>query len=844
MSLPNFREYQLRGLEHARQEIRQGNRRVAVYGPTGCHGRGERVLRADGSTVESQDVAVGDLLMGDDGRPVTVMGLHRGRQAMAVVTPVKGEPFRVNIDHLLSLVHTETGCVIDVSVLEWLNWSPHRRHLYKLRRCPVPSFGMDSALPIHPWLLGVIIGDGCLTHGVSIANPEPRIQAQAIALAEGVAGKVLRYAARCDVVALTNPAGVGNPLLVALRALGLYGKTAHGKFIPDAYRLASMDDRRRLLAGLLDTDGHLSNGGYDFITASAQLADDVVFVARSVGLAAYRSLSMKFCQTGAGGQYYRVSISGDFSEIPTVKHPPFARQQKKDVRRTGFSVSLVGEDEYFGWEVDGNHRYLDATFTAHHNSGKTVLGLGFIVGALNKGKRVAFLANRIHLIKQASEQFSRAGIDHGIIQGSNTFGTHKLCIVASIQTVARRGLPPSDLIVIDEAHGVPGSKDYLKLLYRNNNVVTVGLSATPFSRGMGKKHAELNDEPLFQSLVVTATIRELIDLGYLVDCDIYAPAEEVDLSKVKKKRNAFGEMDYDEQALAEVMNKPKLVGDLVGHWLQRSKGSPTVVFATDIAHSKAIVEKFEAAGVRAGHLDGYMNEEERGHVLGRLARGEITVLSNVAVLREGWDFPACATMILARPTKSLIAWIQMCGRILRPHPGKDRAVILDHSGSVHELGYPTDDLPLELDDGTAKAGTAAKKQEERLPKKCPSCGFLKAPGQHRCPQCGFSPERQAKDVEVGEGSLEAVKRKKAPAELGGITKQQAYSELIAIRAEKGYSHGWVAHKYRAIFGVWPKGLHDSAAEPSPELRQWVRGQQIRHAIAAQKAAEKDARHAA
>jgi 3-deoxy-D-manno-octulosonate 8-phosphate phosphatase (KDO 8-P phosphatase) len=112
------------------------------------------------------------------------------------------------------------------------------------------------------------------------------------------------------------------------------------------------------------------------------------------------------------------------------------------------------------------------------------------------------------LIKQASEQFSRAGIDHGIIQGSNTFGTHKLCIVASIQTVARRGLPPSDLIVIDEAHGVPGSKDYLKLLYRNNNVVTVGLSATPFSRGMGKKHAELNDEPLFQSLVVTATIQK------------------------------------------------------------------------------------------------------------------------------------------------------------------------------------------------------------------------------------------------------------------------------------------------------------------------------------------------
>lgn len=459
-------------------------------------------------------------------------------------------------------------------------------------------------------------------------------------------------------------------------------------------------------------------------------------------------------------------------------------------------------------------------------SGKTVMGMSFIANALAKGKRVAFLANRITLVGQASAQLRRAGIDHGVIQGENSFNTGSACIVCSIQTVARRGLPPVDVIVIDEGHGVPGSKDYLRVIFANNNVPIIALTATPFARGMAKTHKELLDEPLFEGMVIASTIRELINAGMLVDCDIYAPTQP-DLSGVKTKRNRFGEIDYDDKSLAEAVDKPALIGDIVGHWLKASRGRTTVCFATNIAHSKHIVEQFQRAGVKSAHLDGYMDDAERAEIMGRMDRGEITVLSNVAVLREGWDFPACEVMILARPTKSLTTWIQMAGRILRPAPGKTRALILDHSGSAHELGYPTDDLPLELCDGNPKAAAKKAEPKEKKPTKCPSCAYMKPAGQHKCSQCGFAPERKS-EVQHADGDLLLIDRTKKGA-LARESKQEIYSQLIAIGSERGYSEGWVSNQYRDVFGVWPRGLDWTPVAPTTEVRNFIKSKLIRFA---------------
>lgn len=457
-------------------------------------------------------------------------------------------------------------------------------------------------------------------------------------------------------------------------------------------------------------------------------------------------------------------------------------------------------------------------------SGKTEIGMALIKGARLKHKRVAFLANRVHLIEQTSRRFDKSRIAHGVIQGENTRNVYEPVLVASIQTVARRGLPDVDLLIIDEAHTVAGSKDYRAVIAAAKCPV-IGLSATPYARGLGKHYDELGG-PLFERMVIAATIPELIEGGFLVDVDVYAPSEP-DMTGIKQSRNAFGEMDYSDADVGRAVDKPELVGDIVKHWFRLAKGTPTVCFAANIAHSQHIVEQFRAAGVPAEHIDCYTKDEERQAILRRIETGETLVISNVGILAEGWDFPACKTLILARPTRSLIRYIQMAGRVLRPHASKERALILDHSGTVPRLGFPTDEFPLELDDGTPRQQKAGQKgQAERLPKACPSCSYMKPVGVHQCPVCGFAPAKRS-DVETVDGDLVLLKRK-APK----MEKQAFYSQLISIAEAKGYRDGWIAHKYREYFGVWPRGLDDVAAEPTKAVYDFLKHLQIKHAKSA------------
>jgi len=456
-------------------------------------------------------------------------------------------------------------------------------------------------------------------------------------------------------------------------------------------------------------------------------------------------------------------------------------------------------------------------------SGKTEIGMALVRGARSKGKRVIFLCNRVHLVEQTARRFKKAGIDHGVIQGENTARVYENVLVGSIQTVARRGMPEVDLILIDEAHTVAGSKEYRAVIAAAKGIPVIGLSATPYARGLGKHYEELGG-PLFEHMTVAATIPDLIEAGYLVDCDVYAPSEP-DMTGIKQARNAFGDMDYTDADVGRAADKPELIGDIVTHWLRLARDTPTVCFAANIAHSKHIVERFHAAGVSAEHIDCYTEEDERRAILTRVATGETMVISNVGILAEGWDFPACRTLILARPTRSLIRYIQMAGRVLRPHASKDRALILDHSGSVTRLGFPTEEFPLELDDGSPRDVKGGQKEREKpLPKACPSCNYVKT--VHKCPVCGFEPERRA-NVDVRAGDLVAITKKtKAPK----MEKQEFYSQLLCVASSKSYKPGWVANKYREYFGVWPRGMEDVMAPAvSSEVAGFLKHLQIRNA---------------
>ena len=135
-------------------------------------------------------------------------------------------------------------------------------------------------------------------------------------------------------------------------------------------------------------------------------------------------------------------------------------------------------------------------------SGKTECGMEIIRGARRKGKRAAFVANRIELVGQASRRMAAAGIDHGIIQGANSRDVRNDVLVCSIQTLAKRGGFPEgvDLIIIDEAHACAGSLAYRNFIARHSALPIIGLSATPFSRGLGKVHQDIGGQ-LFEELV-------------------------------------------------------------------------------------------------------------------------------------------------------------------------------------------------------------------------------------------------------------------------------------------------------------------------------------------------------
>jgi DNA repair protein RadD len=457
--------------------------------------------------------------------------------------------------------------------------------------------------------------------------------------------------------------------------------------------------------------------------------------------------------------------------------------------------------------------------------GKSICAVDLIKSLSANGKKVAFLANRIGLVWQFSKHLDDAGIPHGIIQGQNTFGTSQQVIVASIATVGRRGLPPVDFCIIDEAHAAAGSNEYKKLMFALNNIYWVGLTATPFAKGLSKKYPELQNEPLFQDLVVGATIRELIELGSLVDCEIFAPVDP-DLTGVRMQRNGFGEMDYNEKDLGKAVDKVELVGDIIKHWKLLANNKKTVVFATNVSHSKHIIDQFQKDGIKAEHIDGYMTDDEKQPILDRFSKGETLILSNVAMLREGWDVPSCSCMVLAKPTRSLISWVQMVGRILRPFADKTHGIVLDHSGSVNRLGYPTDDLPLELCDGTKKESPAEKKlKEKKKDRKCHKCHFIKQ--THECPKCGFKPEKKT-DIVIEDGELKRILKATK------FDKQSWYSQLICYAKSKGYAKGWAAHKYQNKFGVWPKGLQETHIQPGSEVLGYIQYLNIKHAYGAKK----------
>jgi superfamily II DNA or RNA helicase len=452
-----------------------------------------------------------------------------------------------------------------------------------------------------------------------------------------------------------------------------------------------------------------------------------------------------------------------------------------------------------------------------------------ISSASDKGTKVLFLVHRTEILFQVSEYMDYYGIPHGVIKAGEIYDPRHNVDLASVQTMIRRikhkDFGKYDMIVVDEAHHATAAT-YVEIIDTYQPRLLLGFSATPCRKsGMGLG-------ALFTELIVVATMQDLVDQCFLVPVRYFAPFEP----DLKGIRITAG--DYNEKQISMTMMQGAITADIVAKWKMLGENRQTVCFTTTVAHSVAVCEKFRAENVSAEHVDGATDPEERKDILKRYSRGEFKVLCNCAVFTEGVDIPSISCVIMARPTKSIVMYLQCVGRGMRLFEGKKDCILLDMAGVYWEHGPITEINNWTLSEATKMVSEKNEQRKEKnsRPITCLSCHHVYT-GQLKCPHCGTIPvkERYGQDVEeidavlgeiVYKGSTGKGKAKKErPATME--EKQSWYSQLIHFGKIKGYKDGAAANMYRDKFGVWPNKLEKVAKPITSTVQDWITYQRIK-----------------
>jgi superfamily II DNA or RNA helicase len=274
------------------------------------------------------------------------------------------------------------------------------------------------------------------------------------------------------------------------------------------------------------------------------------------------------------------------------------------------------------------------------------------------------------------------------------------------------------------------------------------------------------------AIVVGIQVPDLIDQGHLVDVDVYAPGRSLDARQHAQSA-----------------------------WDAYPAGKRGVVFAPDRRYSAETVAGLRARGIRSEHLDGAMRSPWRAEVLRRLAAGELDVVSNVGLLAEGWDLPALEVAVVARSCHSAALWLQICGRVMRPHPGKTKGTIIDLVGAVHRHGLPSMRREFSLDgDGVSSPSDRMALQQ------CSSCGAVWVRnGTPHCPQCGAGQSLRERDpiAFAGERLERITAAQQANAAKGEEYMMGLLKQFMAVARERGYNPGWARYQVAQKTGLKP-----------------------------------------
>ncbi len=456
---------------------------------------------------------------------------------------------------------------------------------------------------------------------------------------------------------------------------------------------------------------------------------------------------------------------------------------------------------------DGHKNQL---LMAPTGAGKSYLGLRLAHEALAKGKRAVFVCDRTTLINQTSQTADSYGLAaHGIVQANHWRRDKSMPFqIASAQTLAKRDFwPAADLIIIDEAH--TQLKVWTEYIMQTK-AVCVGLSATPFSPGLGK---------LFTNLVNATTMHDLTKAGVLV------PMRILSCTQANMEGAATSGGEWTDTAAAE--RGMAIVGDVVSEWHKHGQGRKTIVFGATIAHCQELCRQFIDSGVMAAVFTADTTQDERTVLLKeyRKADSALRVLISVEALAKGFDVPDVGCVVDCRPLrKSLSTAIQMWGRGLRSSPDtqKSDCILLDHSGNIIRFFEDYSDIffngldALDMGEKLDKAVRADKPDHEA--KACPSCGYK--PFSKRCMACGHEYQAPA-EVAAVPGQMKEIMlgKKKLADDSVHLWNQVCTYARAHSKPEKQSGRAW--HLFQKITGKQPKGLRFEDA-PNVEITRNVR----------------------
>jgi superfamily II DNA or RNA helicase len=452
-------------------------------------------------------------------------------------------------------------------------------------------------------------------------------------------------------------------------------------------------------------------------------------------------------------------------------------------------------------------------------AGKTKIAAEIVKGAQRKANRLAFVVSQISLIDQTLASFAEEGIttdDLGVIQADHRLTDwSKPVQLCSVQTLQSRGAyPDARTVIIDECQVL---HEYHKTWLKHpdwQRTPFIGLSATPWTKGLGK---------YFDSLLVAATTQELIDKGLLSKFRVFATGHP-DLTGVSTVAG-----DYHEGELSTAMMRGSLVADIVKTWKARWGKDKTFIFGVDCAHAQALQARFNEAGIKCAYQDARTTNLARAEIKRQFHAGEIQAVANVGTLTIGVDWDV-RCLVLARPTQSEMLYVQIIGRALRNAPPgtppKDYAMILDHSDTTERLGFVTDIHHEHLDMGKPKEKPLLRKA---LPRPCPQCECMLKRVGGKCQNCGHEVKLSVSGLVERDGELYEIVpgAKVKPTKAAKFTIDEKAVFLSGLKyygIEKGYAPGWASNQYRRKFHVWPDNSIAGVAPrpPSMEVKQWIR----------------------